>query len=55
MLGHGLNAATTGNVFQAELKYGANTELKNDTGKDVLTHSKIRFIKKMRRKNCIFN
>ncbi|MBD1155571.1 aspartate/glutamate racemase family protein, partial [Pelagibacterales bacterium SAG-MED18] len=29
-----------GNVLQAGLQYGANTALKNETGKDVLTHIK---------------
>ena len=40
ILGPGITIATTGNVFQAGLQYGANTAIKNETGKDVLTHVK---------------
>ena len=40
LLGPGLTVATTGNVFQAGLQYGANTAIKNETGKDVLSHIK---------------
>ena len=40
LLGPGVTVATTGNVFQASLQYGANTVLKNETGKDVMTHIK---------------
>ena len=40
LLGPGVTIATTGNVFQAGLQYGANTAIKNETGKDVLTHIK---------------
>ena len=40
LLGPGVTIATTGNVFQAGLQYGANTAIKNETGKDVLTHVK---------------
>ena len=40
LLGPGVTVATTGNVFQAGFQYGANTALKNETGKDVLTHIK---------------
>ena len=40
LLGPGVTVATTGNVFQAGLQYGANTAIKNETGKDVLTHIK---------------
>ena len=40
LLGPGVTVATTGNVFQAGLQYGANTALKNETGKDVVTHIK---------------
>jgi hypothetical protein len=39
-LGPGITVATTGNVLQAGLQYGANTALKKETGKDVLTHIK---------------
>ena len=38
LLGPGVTVATTGNVFQAGLQYGANTALKNETGKDVISH-----------------
>ena len=40
LLGPGVTVATSGNVFQAGLQYGANTALKNETGKDVVTHIK---------------
>ena len=40
LLGPGITVATTGNVLQAGFQYGANTALKNETGKDVLTHIK---------------
>ena len=40
ILGPGVTLATTGNVLQASLQYGANTVLKNETGKDVVTHIK---------------
>ena len=40
LIGPGVTVATTGNVFQAGLQYGANTALKNETGKDVLSHIK---------------
>ena len=40
LLGPGVTVATTGNVFQAGFQYGAHTALKNETGKDVLTHIK---------------
>ena len=40
LLGPGVTVATTGNAFQAGFQYGANTALKNETGKDVLTHIK---------------
>ena len=40
LLGPGVTVATTGNVFQAGFQYGANTALKNETGKDVMTHIK---------------
>ena len=38
LLGPGITVATSGNVLQAGLQYGANTALKNETGKDALTH-----------------
>ena len=40
LLGPGVTVATTGNVLQAGLQYGANTALKKETGKDALTHIK---------------
>ena len=40
LLGPGITVATTGNVLQAGLQYGANTALKKETGKDALTHIK---------------
>ena len=40
LLGPGVTIATTGNVMQAGFQYGANTAIKNETGKDVLTHIK---------------
>ena len=40
LLGPGVTIATTGNIVQAGFQYGANTAIKNETGKDVLTHLK---------------
>jgi len=40
LLGPGFTLATTVNVMQAGLQYGANTAIKNETGKDALTHLK---------------
>ena len=40
LLGPGITIATTGNVMQAGLQYGANTAIKKETGKDALTHLK---------------
>ncbi len=40
LLGPGITVATTGNVLQAGLQYGANTALKKETGKDALTYIK---------------
>ena len=40
LLGPSVTIATTGNVIQAGFQYGANTAIKNETGKDVLTHIK---------------
>ena len=37
MLGPSVTLATTGNIFQAGLQYGANEAIKNETGKDALT------------------
>ena len=38
LLAPSMTVATTGNVFQAGLQYGANTAIKNETGKDTLEH-----------------
>ena len=38
LLGPSITVATTGNVLQAGLQYGANTAIKNETGKDTLEH-----------------
>ena len=40
LLGPGVTIATTGNIIQAGFQYGANTAIKKETGKDVLTHLK---------------
>ena len=40
LLGPGITIATTGNIMQAGLQYGANTAIKKETGKDALTHLK---------------
>ena len=40
LLGPGITIASTGNVLQAGFQYGANEAVKNETGKDVLTHIK---------------
>ena len=40
LLGPGVTLATTGNAMQAGLQYGANTAIKNETGKDAFTHLK---------------
>tara|TARA_B100000497_G_scaffold79435_1_gene88662 strand:+ start:206 stop:502 length:297 start_codon:yes stop_codon:yes gene_type:complete len=38
LLGPGMTVAATGNVLQAGFQYGANTAIKNETGKDTLEH-----------------
>ena len=40
LLGPGITIATTGNIMQAGFQYGANSAIKNETGKDALTHLK---------------
>tara|TARA_B100001175_G_C19007552_1_gene401890 strand:- start:161 stop:445 length:285 start_codon:yes stop_codon:yes gene_type:complete len=40
LLGPGVTIATTGNVMQAGLQYGANSAIKKETGKDAITHLK---------------
>ena len=37
MLGPGIKLATSGNIFQAGFQYGANSAIKNETGKDAIT------------------
>ena len=37
LLGPGVTIATTGNIMQAGLQYGANSAIKKETGKDALT------------------
>ena len=38
LLGPGVTVASTGNIFQAGFQYGANSAIKKETGKDVLSH-----------------
>ncbi|MDA8671145.1 hypothetical protein N9L67_02865 [Candidatus Pelagibacter bacterium] len=38
LLGPSMTIATTGNVLQAGLQYGANTAIKNETGKDTFEY-----------------
>ena len=40
MLGPGITLVTSGNAFQAGFQYGANTAIKNETGKDAITFVK---------------
>ena len=40
LLGPGITVVTTGNVLHAGFQYGANSAIKNETGKDTLTHLK---------------
>ena len=40
LLGPGITIATTGNIMQAGLQYGANKAIEKETGKDVITHLK---------------
>ena len=40
LLGPGVTVVTSGNILQAGLQFGANTALKNETGKDTLEHLK---------------
>ena len=40
LLGPGMTIATTGNVLQAGFQYGANTAIKNETGKNTYEHLK---------------
>ena len=43
LLGPGVTIATTGNIMQAGLQYGANSAIKKETGKDAFTHLKSTF------------
>ena len=38
LLGPGITVATTGNVLQAGLQYGANTVIEKETGKSTFEH-----------------
>ena len=38
LLGPSMTVATTGNILQAGLQYGANTAIKKETGKDTFEH-----------------
>ena len=40
LLGPGVTIATTGNIMQGGLQYGANTAIKKETGKDAIAHLK---------------
>ena len=51
LLGPGVTVATSGNVLQAGFQYGANSVLKNETGKDVLSHIKNTVDEKNKKKN----
>ena len=51
LLGPGVTVATSGNVLQAGFQYGANSALKNETGKDVLSHIKNTVDKRNKKKN----
>ena len=55
LLGPGITVANSGNVPQAGLQYGANTALKNETGKDVITHIKDTVDEKNEEKNFTLN
>ena len=39
-LGPSITVATTGNIMQAGLQFGANKAIQNETGKDAITHLK---------------
>ena len=38
LLGPSFTIVTTGNIMQAGFQYGANSAIKNETGKDTLEH-----------------
>ena len=54
-MGQGITVVTSGNVLQAGFQYGANTAIKNETGKDALSHLKMLFILKIKNKFLIKN
>ena len=54
-LGPGITVATTGNIFQAGFQYGANSAIKKETGKDVLSHIKDTVDKQNKKKNFMLN
>ena len=51
LLGPGITVATTGNIFQAGFQYGANSAIKKETGKDVLSHIKDTVDEQNKKKN----
>tara|TARA_B100001057_G_scaffold95289_1_gene91758 strand:- start:212 stop:508 length:297 start_codon:yes stop_codon:yes gene_type:complete len=51
LLGPGVTVATSGNLLQAGFQYGANRALKNETGKDILSHIKNTVDEKNKKKN----
>jgi|TARA_B110000037_G_C17005676_1_gene459172 hypothetical protein len=40
LIGPGITVATTGNMMQAGLQYGANSAIKKETGKNTFEHLK---------------
>jgi hypothetical protein len=40
LLGPGITMVSTGSIMQAGFQYGANTAIKNETGKDTITFIK---------------
>ena len=51
LLGPGVTVATSGNVLQAGLQYGANTAVKNETGEYPLEYIKNSVEEKNNQKN----
>ena len=51
LLAPGVTVATTGNIFQAGFQYGANSAIKKETGKDVLSHIKDTVDEQNKKKN----
>ena len=52
LLGPGVTAATTGNMLQAGLQFGASSIIKKETGKDPFTLIKSQFIEDREDKNA---